>query len=240
MSVTNVMESTNKPIRLFPTNEVTIPNAKIRKQRTCKVCGNPNHDKRNCPRIIQQNGMLIKNCINGCYVRCDCIIVLTNIKLCMIIVMTIKDINTLNIPITRKRKEENVKKKSATKKMRQPKSTNQNSSGNNKNSSGNRKSSIDYTTPQPKPNSIEFDMDKTIYILFDLETTGRFKTRNKIIEIASICLDKDGDIIDNSEFASLINPNMATSIAKRGVISIAKISLIFFSFVYCINSKKKR
>ena len=51
-------------------------------------------------------------------------------------------------------------------------------------------------------------MDKTIYILFDLETTGRFKTRNKIIEIASICLDKDGDIIDNSEFASLINPDV--------------------------------
>ncbi len=64
-------------------------------------------------------------------------------------------------------------------------------------------------TPQlSNVGKIKIDMTKVVYLLFDLETTGGSKLRNKIIELASICLGPDGSIIDDSEFAALVNPGV--------------------------------
>ena len=50
------------------------------------------------------------------------------------------------------------------------------------------------------------DVSKCIYIVIDLETTGFSRERNRIMEIASTALDKDGTVISGSQFESLVNP----------------------------------
>jgi uncharacterized protein YprB with RNaseH-like and TPR domain len=50
------------------------------------------------------------------------------------------------------------------------------------------------------------NFSKCIYFVIDLETTGFHRVRNRIIEIASVSLDKDGTVITGSQFDSLVNP----------------------------------
>ena len=86
--------------------------------------------------------------------------------------------------------------------MRQVNDNNQNSSESQQVNNNNM------TTPNQTPNKKKVDLNKSIYILLDLETTGRSSLRSKITEIASICLDTKGNIIDNSEYTSLVNPEV--------------------------------
>jgi DNA polymerase III epsilon subunit-like protein len=46
------------------------------------------------------------------------------------------------------------------------------------------------------------DVDRAIYIVFDLETTGFSKDRNYVIDIACEMVSSTGDIIPNTKFAS--------------------------------------
>ncbi len=50
-SVTNQIESANKPTRLFQSSEKEQPNIKVRKIRQCKLCGDVGHDRRTCPLL---------------------------------------------------------------------------------------------------------------------------------------------------------------------------------------------
>lgn len=61
------------------------------------------------------------------------------------------------------------------------------------------------TPTTPLPHSL-IDCTKIIYFVIDLETIGFSRDRNRIMEIASTCLDHNGSVITGSQFQSLINP----------------------------------
>jgi DNA polymerase III alpha subunit (gram-positive type) len=46
-----------------------------------------------------------------------------------------------------------------------------------------------------------FDIDKSMYIVVDLETTGFVKEHNGITEIVTVCLDCKGRIIEESRYS---------------------------------------
>ncbi len=50
------------------------------------------------------------------------------------------------------------------------------------------------------------DLNKTIYVVFDLETNGLSHVRNHIIEIAATVLNHRGEPVEDGLFSSLINP----------------------------------
>jgi DNA polymerase III alpha subunit (gram-positive type) len=52
----------------------------------------------------------------------------------------------------------------------------------------------------------DFDVSHTIYVVFDLETTGFSKERNYIIEIAAQILDHHGQTMEDATFSSLVKP----------------------------------
>jgi DNA polymerase III epsilon subunit-like protein len=63
-----------------------------------------------------------------------------------------------------------------------------------------------YKTPNKKKKPCTIDLQSTLYIVFDLETTGFSPIRNHIIQIAMVFLTIDGTDIKGSEFESLIKP----------------------------------
>jgi DNA polymerase III subunit alpha, Gram-positive type len=63
-----------------------------------------------------------------------------------------------------------------------------------------------YKTPSAKKIYSKINLSKTIYIAFDLETTGFSSVRNHIIEIGLIMLDDVGGKIQESGFDTLIRP----------------------------------
>ena len=50
-----------------------------------------------------------------------------------------------------------------------------------------------------------FDIEKSIYIILDLETTGFVKEKNGITEIASLCLDNKGRKFLSKRWMGLIS-----------------------------------
>ena len=50
------------------------------------------------------------------------------------------------------------------------------------------------------------DWEAVLYVVFDLETTGRNRQRNEIIELGAAILDENGIPIEDAEFAELIKP----------------------------------
>jgi DNA polymerase III subunit epsilon len=50
------------------------------------------------------------------------------------------------------------------------------------------------------------DLEKVIYIVFDIETTGFSRQRNSIIEIAAQLIDPNGNQIIDAKFSSLVKP----------------------------------
>jgi DNA polymerase III epsilon subunit-like protein len=50
------------------------------------------------------------------------------------------------------------------------------------------------------------DWDKVLYVVFDLETTGRSRQRDEIIEVAAVILDHFGVPIEDAVFAQFVRP----------------------------------
>jgi DNA polymerase III epsilon subunit-like protein len=63
-----------------------------------------------------------------------------------------------------------------------------------------------YITPVVHFADDDFDVSHTIYVVFDLETTGFSKERNFIIEIAAEILDHHGNSVENATFSSFVKP----------------------------------
>jgi DNA polymerase III alpha subunit (gram-positive type) len=50
------------------------------------------------------------------------------------------------------------------------------------------------------------DWGSVLYFVFDLETTGRSRQRDKIIELAAVILDEDGIEIEDASFSQFVKP----------------------------------
>jgi DNA polymerase III epsilon subunit-like protein len=53
------------------------------------------------------------------------------------------------------------------------------------------------------------DLDKALYVVFDLETTGRSRQRDEIIKVAAQILDPNGIPLEDAIFLELVKPNAA-------------------------------
>jgi DNA polymerase III epsilon subunit-like protein len=93
----------------------------------------------------------------------------------------------------------------------------------------------------------DFDVSHTIYIVFDLETTGFSKERNYIIEIAAEILDHHGNSLEDASFSSFVKPPCAipshisdiTGIYDEDVRSFSTFHTIGVDFVKFIMENKK-
>ena len=56
-------------------------------------------------------------------------------------------------------------------------------------------------------NTPTVDLDKVLYVVFDLETTGRSREHSEIIELAAQILDPNGIPLEDAIFLELIKPN---------------------------------
>jgi DNA polymerase III alpha subunit (gram-positive type) len=56
-------------------------------------------------------------------------------------------------------------------------------------------------------NTPTVDLDKVLYVVFDLETTGRSRQHSEIIELAAQILDPNGIPLEDAIFSELIKPN---------------------------------
>jgi DNA polymerase III epsilon subunit-like protein len=53
----------------------------------------------------------------------------------------------------------------------------------------------------------KIDIDKALYVVFDLETTGRRQDHDEIIELAAEILDPNGIPLEDAIFSELVKPN---------------------------------
>lgn len=60
--------------------------------------------------------------------------------------------------------------------------------------------------PAPVVQAFEMPWDKVIYVVFDLETTGRSRQKDEVIELAAVVLDENGIQIEDASFSELIKP----------------------------------
>jgi hypothetical protein len=64
--------------------------------------------------------------------------------------------------------------------------------------------------PPPVPtaddNASCIDWDNILYVVFDLETTGRSRQKDKIIELAAVILDCSGVKIEDAFFSEFVKP----------------------------------
>jgi hypothetical protein len=59
-----------------------------------------------------------------------------------------------------------------------------------------------FVIPPTRPQSTNFDSNECIYIVFDLETTGRSTERHNIIKLACELVDCSGNVIQDTKFSS--------------------------------------
>ena len=57
------------------------------------------------------------------------------------------------------------------------------------------------------PDASSMDWDNVLYVVFDLETTGRSRQHNEIIELAAAILDPSGIQVEDAVFSQLVKPN---------------------------------
>jgi DNA polymerase-3 subunit alpha (Gram-positive type) len=55
-------------------------------------------------------------------------------------------------------------------------------------------------------NVSSIDWDKVVYVVFDLETTGRMRQCSEIIELAAVILDENGIQIEDATFIEFVKP----------------------------------
>lgn len=102
-------------------------------------------------------------------------------------------------------------------------------------------------TPLFQNDDDQFDGSHTIYVVFDLETTGFSKERNDIIEIAAEILDHHGTSIEDASFSSLVKPPSSipcfitdiTGIDDEDVKSFPTFHTVGKDFATFINENKK-
>jgi DNA polymerase III alpha subunit (gram-positive type) len=58
----------------------------------------------------------------------------------------------------------------------------------------------------PEENNINIDWGSVLYVVFDLETTGRSRQRDEIIELAAVILDENGIEIEDASFSQSVKP----------------------------------
>jgi DNA polymerase III epsilon subunit-like protein len=63
-----------------------------------------------------------------------------------------------------------------------------------------------FITPPTRLQSTNFNINDCIYIVFDLETTGRSTERHNITELACELVDCSGSVIDDTKFSALVRP----------------------------------
>ena len=71
------------------------------------------------------------------------------------------------------------------------------------------------TTPERSPKkhkmTHQYISESTLYVVFDLETTGLSRNKDKIIEISAEILDENSHIIPDGKFHSLVKPKIKIS-----------------------------
>jgi hypothetical protein len=96
-------------------------------------------------------------------------------------------------------------------------------------------------------NSINIDWGSVLHVVFDLETTGRSRQRDTIIELAAVILDENGIEIEDASFSQFVKPRNPlppfitelTSITNNDV-SLLKVSLpsVMLSSDLCYNTQQ--
>jgi hypothetical protein len=77
---------------------------------------------------------------------------------------------------------------------------------------GNDVNGVTEVIPPPPPvlpteeNNINIDWGSVLYVVFDLETTGRSRQRDKIIELAAVILDENGIELEDASFSQFVKP----------------------------------
>ena len=59
---------------------------------------------------------------------------------------------------------------------------------------------------EPVPESLSINWERVLYVVFDLETTGRSPVYHEIIEVAAVILDPNGVPIEDATFAHYVKP----------------------------------
>ena len=83
------------------------------------------------------------------------------------------------------------------------------------------------------------DWEKALYVVFDLETTGRSRQRDEIIELVAVILDSSGVQIEDAVFTQFVKPHKSipsfitelTSITNNDVASAENFSVVADSFI---------
>jgi DNA polymerase III epsilon subunit-like protein len=60
--------------------------------------------------------------------------------------------------------------------------------------------------PPTPPEAHEIDWDRVLYVVFDLETTGRRREQDEVIELAAVVLDPFGIQIEDASFSQFVRP----------------------------------
>jgi DNA polymerase III alpha subunit (gram-positive type) len=77
---------------------------------------------------------------------------------------------------------------------------------------GNLVNSVTEDVPPPPPvlqaedYGSNIDWGSVLYVVFDLETTGRSRQRDEIIELAAVILDENGIEIEDASFSQFVKP----------------------------------
>ena len=59
---------------------------------------------------------------------------------------------------------------------------------------------------EPVPESLSIKWERVLYVVFDLETTGRSPVYHEIIEVAAVILDPNGIPIEDATFTQYVKP----------------------------------
>lgn len=57
------------------------------------------------------------------------------------------------------------------------------------------------------PEALSIDWEKVLYVVFDLETTGRVRQRDEIIEVGASIYDENGIAVEDAHFSQFVKPS---------------------------------